>query len=48
MLFWTRLMGVYIALDTSSLCNAELLWKVVELLPRPIMAVSPDEVLIRK
>jgi len=41
-------MGVYIALDTSSLCNAELLWKVLQLLPRPTMAITPDEVLVRK
>lgn len=48
MLSWTRLLGIDTALDTSLLCNAELLWKVLELLPRPVMALNPDEVLIRK
>lgn len=48
MAFWTRLMGVYIALDMSSLCKSEPLWRVLDLLPRPLMSLSPDEVLIRK
>lgn len=41
-------MGVYIALDMSTLCKAELFWKVLELLLKPTMATSPDEVLTRK
>jgi len=43
-----RLMEVCIVVDVSSLCNSELLWKVVEVLPRPAVAISPDEVLIRR
>lgn len=46
--FWRRLMTVCMALDASSLCNTELLCKVLELLPRPAPAISPDEVLIRR
>lgn len=48
MLFCRRLIRVCMALDTSSLCNTELLCKVLELLPRPAAAISPDKVLIRR